>query len=147
MKQQKRREPETTFEGIPQTSLMERWGKVSPLLVRALETGPRVMGLLDVFNALQRREMQLWAAFENDFPVVAAVTQLVNWPQARACEILLLAGDHREKWIEFEQVISEWAESEGCDHMQITGRAGWERVLKDHGWTRSAVQLMKGIAE
>jgi hypothetical protein len=31
--------------------------------------------------------------------------------------------------------------------MQITGRAGWERVLKDHGWTRSAVQLTKGIAE
>jgi len=135
-----------TFEGITADNLTERWGLISPLLLRALESGPAVMTLIDIWHALQRRDMQLWAASVDGKPIAVAVTQILNWPRATCCEIFLVAGNHLENFVQFERVISDWAEAEGCDYLQITGRAGWERVLDSAGWERSAVLLTKGLA-
>jgi hypothetical protein len=143
MKQKKKEE--LVFEGVPSTNLIERWGLISPLLVRALESGPEVMSLIDVWDALMRRDMQLWVASEGDRPIAVAVTQILNWPQSRCCEIFLVAGGKLENFVDFERVISDWAEAEGCDFLQITGRAGWERILDTAGWKRSAVLLTKGL--
>ena len=37
-----------------------------------------------------------------------------------------------EELIEAEKSIVEWARGHGCNAMEIIGRKGWERQLKDY---------------
>jgi len=43
-----------------------------------------------------------------------------------------LAGGNMDELVEAEKKIVPWAKSHGCSGMEIIGRKGWERQLKDY---------------
>lgn len=115
--------------------------KARPFIEAALEYcgGTHTFG--DVVNALVNGDMQLWATDK-----AAVVTELQVFPQFMACNFFLAGGDMNEL-AHFQRVIGEWAKSQGCERLTITGRRGWERTfLKDEGyvtkWTTFSKELL-----
>ncbi len=82
--------------------------------------------LQDVWQAITNKQ----AAF---FPLEksAIVVEIVDYPQRATCRIWLAGGD-MEELIEAEKNVCDWARELGCDSMEIIGRKGWERQLKDY---------------
>lgn len=73
-------------------------------------------------------------------PISCIITEIVDYPQKSMCRIWL-AGGNLEELMQAEKSIAHWAKSIGCDGMEIVGRKGWSRQLKDY--RESAVVLMK----
>jgi len=82
--------------------------------------------LQDVWQAITNKQ----AAF---FPLEksAIVVEIVDYPQRATCRIWLAGGGMEER-IVAEKNAHDWARELGCDSMEIIGRKGWERQLKDY---------------
>lgn len=74
----------------------------------------------------------------------AIITEIVDYPQKSMCRIWLAGGDLNEL-MEAEKSIAIWAKDQGCNGMEIVGRKGWSRQLKDY--RQSAVVLMKDFSD
>jgi len=93
---------------------------------------------------LERKEYQLWAAFDEFEMLAAWVTRVEQYPQAKICELQFCGGRDIQKWFDAGlDVIEAWAESLGCDRTDITGRDGWERMAAKRGYTRRFVTIEK----
>ena len=77
--------------------------------------------------------MQLWLAYEKGIEAIC-VTEIVKYPQAKACRILIGTGKNRENWEHFEQTIGLWAKAQGCRLFEAFARNGWKPSFKKRGW-------------
>lgn len=118
------------------------WGLIRPWMDRALAAEKvQLYGLGDIYRALLNKEMQLWLA--ND---MCCVTQIQNYPKAKVCVILLLGGEHPERWLDGIYVIEDWAKQLGCAETRVHGRRGWERLLKPYNYIHESTVLVKELA-
>lgn len=99
----------------------------------------------DVLQRIVDGHMQLWAAIDEDENTVSAVaiTEIAIYPRRKICRFLCATGEESGEWINLISGIELWAERQGCDGFQAECRPGWERLLKDFGYTKSHVILMK----
>jgi hypothetical protein len=89
----------------------------------------------DLLDDLTRGDAQLWFGER-----AALVTQHVD----RCLHIWLAGGDLREI-IEMRVGVEAYARARGCQEITITGRAGWERVLRPHGYSPRDGELRKAL--
>ena len=68
----------------------------------------------------------------------------VGEAQLHPLEIWLAGGD-LDELVEAEKSIAVWAKDQGCDAMEINGRKGWQRQLKDY--TATSVVLTKDLRD
>jgi len=115
----------------------DEFERCADYIVAALEYAGHSHTLQDVWQAISNKQ----AAF---FPLEksAIVVEIVDYPQRATCRIWLAGGD-MEELIEAEKDICIWARERGCDSMEIIGRKGWERQLRDYKPT--ATVLVKDI--
>lgn len=108
------------------SSSADEFERCADYIVAALEYAGHSHTLQDVWQAVTNKQ----AAF---FPLEksAIVVEIVDYPQRATCRIWLAGGD-MEELIEAEKDICIWARERGCDSMEIIGRKGWERQLKDY---------------
>lgn len=122
------------------------WEKVSPLLEEALKYSGGRFSVKTVRDLLINGSMQLWVATNGDDTVYfAAITQLITWPTGLyVCDIFLLGGVEHKKWLgPLEDFIAAWAKAQGCHSMQLVGRPGWEKALKN--WGKCSVMLDRDL--
>lgn len=119
------------------------WGEVSPLVVAAISRSPRVVDESDILSAIMSRDMQLWVAEDSQDIKAVCVTQIIQWPRRKGAVLYLCAGKGMAEWIDFLPVIESWAIFNGCDFIEASGRAGWEKVLKS--WKKSSVTFEKEL--
>jgi hypothetical protein len=81
---------------------------------------------LDVLDAIKDGKAQFFP-LENS----VIVTEIVDYPKKAVCRIWLAGGDMGEL-IKAEKELVKWARDHGCSGMEIIGRKGWERQLKDY---------------
>tara|TARA_A200000113_G_scaffold220993_1_gene232078 strand:- start:540 stop:890 length:351 start_codon:yes stop_codon:yes gene_type:complete len=79
-----------------------------------------------VIEIVKRGDAQLWA-FEDS----AIVTEIINYPQRRTLRFWL-AGGNLETLLEVEPKIRKWSILYNCKAVEIIGRKGWGKVLKDY---------------
>jgi hypothetical protein len=86
--------------------------------------------------ALNKDEMQLWPGIDS-----VIVTQITTYPRKKFIHIFLAAGNVDEilKALPF---IEKHGKTEGCDHMSMCGRKGWEKIVFS---TESKIFLSKEI--
>ena len=108
------------------SSLADEFERCADYIQAALVYAGHSHTLQDVWQAITNNR----AAF---FPLEksAIVVEIVDYPQRATCRIWL-AGGEMEELIEAEKDICIWARERGCDSMEIIGRKGWERQLKDY---------------
>jgi len=93
------------------------------LLLNALEYSNGTHSLEDVAMALDKDEMQFWPGINT-----ALVTEVITHPNQKSIHIFLAAGDMNEV-IRILPFVEIHGKLEGCTHMTMTGRKGWEKVM------------------
>lgn len=65
---------------------------------------------------------------------VAAVTEIIDYPQSRRLHILFAAGDYRQMIKQFLPILKTYAAEHGCDSITTNGRKGFMRRLPKVGF-------------
>jgi hypothetical protein len=127
------------------------WGKgAAHFIQRALDHANGEFLLSDVEARVAGGAWQLWVAVEAGHIVGAAATQIVHYPQMIICEIVYFSSSlPREEWTALFGEGSElehWAKYVGCTRVMLHGRAGFERVKPDHGYSKWYVCMGKTLS-
>lgn len=94
----------------------------------------------DVEAMVADGDAQLWQGEKS-----AAVTEIVNFPQAKVLHLWLCGGDLREITEVMLPKAEAFARAEGCNRLTTAGRIGWDRVMNKHGFTPVASVCAKDL--
>lgn len=121
------------------------WPMAMPLLAKATVRFNNKMELEDIYHAIKRDVMQLWVIHDGEDVLVVGVTELIDYYNSRSCRCLVLGGGGYPDFIPMLKEVEQWAISEGCEHMEVVGRRGWVRALKDDGYDEFAAIIGKRL--
>jgi hypothetical protein len=134
---------------IPTEEADHAFGLVLSLLEPAIERSDGRLTVSDVRERVADGRMQLIVISDDAAGgdlIGALVTEFCKHPQGDALNIALLGGRELHRWIDRLLEIERWAKSEGCRWIELSGRFGWERVLRGLDYRRTAVLLSKELS-
>ena len=105
---------------------------------RALAASDNLFSMDDIDEHLREGKMQ--GHVEGD---TWALTQVQDWPQRRAVNIMYVVGSIRDS-VALEAKIEEWAKGVGANLITAVGRDGWWE-FKTPGWKRVGTLYSKEI--
>lgn len=112
----------------------ETWALAAPLIERALRYQDSHT-LEDVLQAIKEDRAQLWCGERS-----AIVTEILKAPHKRYCRVWLAGGDMDELVNVMLPDVEAWAVKRRCQAVQVCGRHGWARVLKDYAQPRVVLE-------
>jgi len=107
-------------------------------VARALNQANNIYNLLDIERALNSGDMQ-----SHVYKNTMAITQIHQWPQRKAVNILFVIGDLDDSF-KLEVRIEKWAKEIGADLITAVGREGWWDVRLP-GWKKQGALYSKDI--
>ena len=116
-----------------------QWERCHKWISDALKYSGVTHSIEDVYLACAVGEAQLHPLEKS-----CIITEVVDYPSLTVCHIWLAGGD-LDELVEAEKSIAVWAKAQGCDAMEINGRKGWQRQLKDY--TATSVVLTKDLRD
>ena len=111
---------------------------------KALAQGGGTHTIDDVLARLRERKAECFASPSGDSVVV---TEVLQFPQLRACNYWVVAGNLFE-CAEMQPAIDAWAIGEGCSVAIATGRMGWLRLSQrpfGDPWKAVGVKFIKPL--
>ena len=108
-------------------------------LQNALDHGGGTHSVEDVLALIMAGEAQIWI---EDHAVL--VSQIHDTPNHREIHFWL-AGGTLDEVIRLSNKVMDWGREQGCTVATLTGRRGWEKVLKTEGWTHRLVELSREL--
>ena len=110
------------------------WPLAAAFLTRAaIRGGEFIDGWIDL---LANQKAQLWIAWNGEDCEAAAITQLVERKNGRACQMIACGGRDMRNWLGVLDEIEAWAKTQGCRQFRIPqARKGWARILPDYDVT------------
>jgi hypothetical protein len=69
----------------------------------------------------------------------------VEYPSEWSCRIMGLAGVGIDRWSPFLRDFENIVKDYGCSSIELQGRKGWERFLKDDDYEFESITLRKKI--
>lgn len=100
-----------------------------------------------VFEWLIDQRYILWLAYSNDRIGAAFTTREAYYPCRKMLTIDICGGSEMKSWVsEADRVFRAYAKAAGLDGVEIYGRAGWVRALKNLGWTGGTVLVETDVA-
>ena len=135
------------LEGIKRDWLDLYWPVVEPWIVSAVRDAGSLWTAADCRQMLNDRKLQMWVAWATpDNPSVVVLTEVYDTAAGLTCAIPVVGGSDLAACLEDGlAVIERWAREQGCVRLRGEGRAGWERVLKPHGWRVVTTQVEKAL--
>jgi len=107
--------------------------KVKPLLQSSVERSGGRLSVDYLLDSLRAGASQLWLATADGRIEMALVTYVTKYPTGlTSCQILVLAGERLDLWLQCEPLIEKWARSCGCTKIEACGRLGWERIARHY---------------
>jgi len=110
----------------------EQISKFWPYVKSFIFSGPQRTGLSDPEYTeweILRGDQLLWIIWDGKEIKAAASTRLSNG----VCLMTACGGKDMKEWVKFFPQIDQYAKDEGC-RLRISGRRGWERVLRPFGY-------------
>lgn len=134
--------PALAFGHVPPPFRPELWDAAQGLLQAPLKRGGYGWGELE--DSLADGRSQLWLTVSGRFrePVAAMVTRI----DGDTLEVWLAGGAVLSTSVPFLETAIEASKQAGTTNGRITGRKGWERILKPFGWRREGDELVKDWA-
>lgn len=129
------------MRGIPLGELAFTMPMVASEIQRALDHTRGEVDLDDIKLQCKHGTMQLWVVMEEGVGLAGVVTtEIVDYPNLKACRVVALAGENLDKWVRLvDEVLAAWARQLKCDVLEAVGRAGWTRKLAKVGWKQQYV--------
>lgn len=108
------------------------WGAIEPLLSQALRYALGRVSMEKVKDVVDKEMGMIvigWNPNEGEV-YVAFFCEITQYETGRKCWNISLAGGREiGEWIHLWPVLKQIGKDQGCDHIEISGRPGWGRVL------------------
>ena len=119
------------IEGIKGENIEAWWPLVEEYLITALEHGLGEYSTGDIKKSCKSKDMQLWVKLSKEVEG-AFVTKISKYPQKNILCVLLLAGKNFSRWRdEADVLLDAFGKENKCEYIELFGRKGWGKVLKD----------------
>jgi hypothetical protein len=124
----------TRFYGVLSDGIDDVWPDFFPYLQATLQRGNERHDAASIWKALHEKDMQLWLAYDDSGCRGFCITQVINYPCEKSCQIIFGGGIFDKNWRGFLDHIEDWARFNGCHSIEILGRIGWNKVFKSSGY-------------
>lgn len=125
-----------------------------PNLQGALEGCPEIWEATETIESLRFKlltgNLQAWAVGSGGTAEMVAFTQVVQHAKGATLQILWAAKSGTSTPLlacltKLEAVLERFADSQGCETVQIFGRPGWERILRRFGCEFEQIVLSRPV--
>ncbi len=132
-----------TLTAVPHTEVRQIWSTVAPLLSPAIVHSNGRIDMASVFDWLTDQRYLLWVAYPEDRQIRAAfITRETHYPLKSMLTIDVAGGSDMAGWVNSaDATFRAYAVAAGLDGVELFGRPGWTRALKNLGWTGGTVLL------
>ena len=128
--------------GIDKSKIDAYWPRVSPLLWKVIKRSERYC-MDEILNELRTGKSQLTICENGEIIELILITCIVPYANKKVLSIFMIAGLDLNYWIKFLPQVEVWGKSMGCKSVEIIGRPGWQRLLKDQKYELTDVILRK----
>jgi len=119
------------IEGIKGENIEAWWPLVEEYLITALEYGLGEYSIGDIKKSCKSKDMQLWVKMGREVKG-AFITKIAKYPQKNLLCVILLGGDEFQEWRdEADALLNAFGKEHNCEYIELFGRKGWGRALKD----------------
>ncbi len=133
------------IEGIKGESVEAWWPLVEEYLNAALKHGLGEYSTSDIKSACISKNMQLWVKIDKEVQG-AFVTKISKYPQKNILCVLLLGGKEFITWRdEADALLNAFGKENNCEYVELFGRKGWGRMLKDINYKEQTRLFAKEI--
>jgi len=132
------------FYLLPPERIDEWWPNVQPMVQRVLDY-PLGMDLMDWWDVYSECKNNKSMCLVSEDWTYAAIMCVVTYPKAKVLDLYLCAGED-PGWEDLNTCIDELTTVFDCKYSTITGRRGWEKVLKPLGYTFCNTTVMKEVS-
>ena len=108
--------------------MLEELERCRKWIEAALEYSGGTHNFDDIVEGLKSGVLQLWPT-----PRGCIVTEIVIYPRKRVLNVFL-GGGELDQILDMHTDVIDWAKSQGCTALTMSGRAGWKKPLEPHGW-------------
>lgn len=130
---------------VPYDRVAECWDEVAPLLKPAVEQSLGRFTLEDVYHLVVTQESHLWVVLDEDEIIATCTTTFTQYPRKRMLTGQFLGGTRLREWVkDLDEMLQRWGRDHGCAGIELTGRRGWVRALRDIGWNATFFITEKG---
>ena len=134
------------IEGIRSENIEGWWPLVQEYLIAALEYGLGEYSIEDIKKSCLAKNMQLWVNFNKEGVQGAFITKVSVYPQKNILCVLLLGGNEFMKWRdEADALLNAFGKEKNCEYVELFGRKGWGKVLKDINYEEQTRLFAKEI--
>lgn len=121
-------------------AMVGEFEKARPYLEAALAKDPTGTWDIDTIrDRYLRGDVQLWHGSR-----YAGITEVLNYPKRRVV-LVHLAGGELDAILDHFEDLETFARIVGATGIEVMGREGWARVLKNRGFEKAAVRLFRGV--
>ncbi len=112
------------------------WSDVCRVLTKSVETSRGKFSMDDILAGIEDGMYVLWIVLDGDDIIAANTTRLIPYPGNQiGLAIDWLGGSRMSEWLPIMQrVMTEYARSNDCTHLEAYGRKAWGRWLGKYGW-------------
>jgi hypothetical protein len=123
---------------VPKEHVIELWPRIEKFIAEATEYNNGRYETEDVLDLIVDYGYLLWIAFteENDIKGIV-ITSFSVYPRKKYLTLDFCGGEDGFEWKnEMLKTLRSWAKDSKCDGIEGAGRAGWERIFKEDGYTK-----------
>lgn len=131
--------------GVPVWDVERRWPEVLPFIERYLaKSKEHRWNANDLYLSVCERDMQLWIIEEEGKVVTAVLTEIINYPRVRECNVFMISGKMTviEDWRDSVEEIVKWAAAQGCHYISSMARRGSEKAMQ---WNVRQTYIVRAI--
>lgn len=130
-----------TVGAVSREGALVLWPVVAPLLAPAIELASSRMSMRTVRDWLEDGRYVLWVAHADDRVIKAAfLTREAQYPLRRMLTIDGCGGSDMQGWLQAaSDAFRSHSRAAGLDGVEMYGRTGWARALRQLGWRATTV--------
>lgn len=127
---------------IPTARVNNVWDFVEPKIAEAVQHSDGTTTVQGIYRQCSNGDMQLWITSDLNMVVVTQINIYSN--NAKYLTVIALAGNDFDKYKHLEKTLEDWSRQWGCQGIELYGRQGWTRKLKEY---RTVHTLMRRTYE
>jgi hypothetical protein len=131
--------------GVFADDVLSVWDRIAPLLEKAIHYSDGKYNLEKIKEGVLARILQVWVAERTNTITTCMVTEIKNYPTDTRLTVVFYAGESVKEYMHFKEVLYQWAREHGCSSVELYGRPGWERVLKEDNFEKIHTVLRRKL--
>jgi len=138
-----------TIQRILGENLLLNYEVIRNELQKALEysDGDRNAAQIILDSISNPQIYQIWGVYKDSNRVALGSTRVVKYAGFRALHIITLAGETDGDLCKWAAIFENEMEEQPIDMLEISGRRGFVKQLKEAGWTERYTTMRKSIKE